>query len=177
MDYVGKMLKRVHIVGGKNSGKTTLVVDLVAYLSGQGHRVGTIKHTHHEHELDTPGKDSHLHRLAGAATVGILSPLLNAVYVVPEQQHDSAERYEELAPLYDRCDVVLVEGHLRALAPKLEVWRAVNDRAPLAIDEPSIEVIVTDDEQALKQQYGCSTRVLPRSDLAAVAAEVLCLGK
>jgi molybdopterin-guanine dinucleotide biosynthesis protein B len=176
VDYFGGMLNRVHIVGGKNSGKTTLVVELVARLTEQGYRVGTIKHTHHEHELDTPGKDSHRHRLAGAATVGILSPLLNAVYVVPQQEHDSPERYEELAALFDDCDLVLVEGHLRALAPKLEVWRAVNDRAPLALNEPSIQLIVTDDQLDLTQRYGCSTRVLPRSDLGVLAAEVLRLG-
>ncbi len=170
-------MKRVHIVGGKNSGKTTLLVELVKYLTGQGQRVGTIKHTHHEHELDTPGKDSHRHRLAGAATVGILSPHLNAVYVVPHQEHDAPERYEQIAPLFERCDLVLVEGHLLAAAPKLEVWRAANRQPPLAIQEKSILSIVSDDEETLVQEYSCPLPVLPRKNIAAVAAEVLRLGR
>ena len=76
-DIIGQM-KRLHIVGRKNSGKTTLIVDLVRHLTALGHRVGTIKQTHHQHELDTPGNDSHRHRQAGAAAVGIVSPALHA---------------------------------------------------------------------------------------------------
>ena len=60
-------MKRVHILGRKNHGKTTLVVELVEYLTARGMHVGTIKHTHHAHELDTPGKDSHRHGEAGAS--------------------------------------------------------------------------------------------------------------
>ena len=84
-------MKRIHIVGRKNSGKTTLVADLVAHLTANGHRVGTIKHTHHQHELDTPGKDSHRHREAGAAVVGILCPGMTAVFrPAPDRQRSAA---------------------------------------------------------------------------------------
>ena len=175
--YVVDMFRRVHIVGGKNSGKTTLVVQLVKHFSGKGYRIGTLKHTHHEHELDTPGKDSYQHRMAGATTVGILSPRLNAVYVVPEQQHDTPERYDELATLFESCDLVLVEGHLLARAPKIEVWRSANEHPPLALEQPSVELIVSDDQQLLYQKYGCTNRVVPRSDIEAIAAEVLRLGQ
>ncbi|MCA9266810.1 MAG: molybdopterin-guanine dinucleotide biosynthesis protein B, partial [Planctomycetales bacterium] len=68
-----KTMKRLHLIGRKNHGKTRLIVDLVEELTSRGLRVGTIKHTHHRHELDTPGKDSYQHRTAGAAVVGILS--------------------------------------------------------------------------------------------------------
>ena len=71
---------RIHIVGRRNSGKTTLVCELVAALTKRGYRVATIKHTHHHHELDTPGKDSWHHREAGAAAVGILSPRMTAMF-------------------------------------------------------------------------------------------------
>ena len=77
------MVKRIHIVGRKNHGKTTLVVDLIQAMRKAGCRVGSIKHTHHGHELDTPGKDSHRHRTAGADVVGICSPSLNALFWVP----------------------------------------------------------------------------------------------
>ena len=52
-------MKRLHIVGGKNHGKTTLIMELVKELNRRGQTVGTIKHTHHQHELDVPGKDSY----------------------------------------------------------------------------------------------------------------------
>ncbi|MEO2032331.1 MAG: molybdopterin-guanine dinucleotide biosynthesis protein B, partial [Planctomycetaceae bacterium] len=63
------MSKRIHIVGRKNSGKTGLIVELVSFLTDLGYCVGTIKHTHHDHELDTPGKDSYRHCAAGAKVV------------------------------------------------------------------------------------------------------------
>ncbi len=74
-------MQRIHVVGRKNHGKTRLVTALVQHLSGLGLRVGTIKHTHHRHELDTEGKDSWQHRQAGAALVGVLSQQLTAIFL------------------------------------------------------------------------------------------------
>lgn len=159
-------MKRIHIVGRKNSGKTTLIVELVEYLTAQGLRVGTIKHTHHDHELDTPGKDSHRHRQAGAAVVGILSPQLNAVFYRPEHKHDSVQRYAQLEPMFTDCDLVLVEGHARVHAPKIEVWRSANDQQPLANEDPTILAIVSDDP------VDVTIPVLARSNLAVLAVEV-----
>ena len=160
-------MKRVHIIGRKNSGKTTLVVELVGWLTSQDVRVGTIKHTHHQHELDTPGKDSHRHRGAGAAVVGILSPGLNAVFSTTQQQHDAADRYERIAPMFDDCDLVIVEGHSLVAAPKVEVWRAVNGQPPLAATDGSILAVVTDDPVTV------DVPVLPRHDVPGLAARLL----
>ena len=69
------MASRSHFIGRKKcSGKTTLVTELVEQLSQRGYRVATVKHTHHHHELGTPGKDSHRHREAGAVAVGNAMP-------------------------------------------------------------------------------------------------------
>jgi molybdopterin-guanine dinucleotide biosynthesis protein MobB len=139
-------LKRVHIVGRKNSGKTTLIVDLVQHLTANGYRVGTIKHTHHHHELDTPGKDSHRHREAGAAVVGILSPGMTAVFRPTDRAgNDTTDRYDELAPMFADCDLVLVEGNLQTTAFKVEVWRAAVTEQPIAAQDSSIAAVITDD--------------------------------
>ena len=61
------------IVGRKNSGKTHLVTRLVRLASQRGLRVSTIKHAHHSFDIDHPGKDSHLHREAGAHEVLVAS--------------------------------------------------------------------------------------------------------
>ena len=91
-------MKRLHIVGRKNSGKTTLIVDLVQLLTKNGCRVGTIKHTHHHHELDTPGKDSHRHREAGAELVGVVSRSMTAVFRPrPAGTSGNSSRYHEIA--------------------------------------------------------------------------------
>ncbi len=160
-------MKRIHIIGRKNSGKTTLVAELVAHLSQQGVVVGTVKHTHHQHELDTPGKDSHRHREAGARVVGILSPDLNAVFFQPEQAHDAPERYDAIAPMFAQCDIVLVEGHSHTTAAKVEVWRAANDRPAMALEDPAILAVVTDDP------LEANVTLLARSDIAALADQLM----
>ena len=160
-------MKRVHIVGGKNHGKTTLVVDLVAELRVRGVRVGTIKHTHHHHELDTPGKDSHRHREAGAAVVGILTRSMNAVFWQADLDENSGDldadmRYPPFDAAFAACDVILVEGDTRTNAPKLEVWRAALDMPPLAPRLANVQAVVTDDP------IESSLAVLARSDVRAI---------
>ena len=160
-------MKRIHIVGKKNSGKTTLIAELVQHYTNLGRRVGTIKHTHHRHELDTPGKDSHRHRQAGAAVVGILSPDLNAAFWKPSAEDESCDPYRDLDRLFELCDFVLVEGHYQIQGPKVEVWRAAAAAEPLATDDPTVLAVVTDDP------VGVSVPVWSRSDLATLAERIL----
>ena len=139
-------MKRLHIVGGKNHGKTTLIVELVQELSRRGLFVGTIKHTHHHHELDVPGKDSYQHRMAGACAVGILSPAMSAVFLpVDQAASDDEDRYAALARIFQECRLVLVEGDSQTTAPKIEVWRSSLGTPPLATRDKSIMALVTDD--------------------------------
>lgn len=156
-------MSRLHIIGRKNSGKTTLIVQLVEHLTEAGLRVATIKHTHHRHELDTPGKDSHRHRQAGAAAVGILSPAMNAIFWPASSDEDLSDRYDRLMAAMADCDLVLVEGHWQTTAPKIEVWRAGCGSPPLALEDPAILYVVSDDEPDVP------VPVMPRSDLAGLA--------
>jgi molybdopterin-guanine dinucleotide biosynthesis protein MobB len=138
-------MRRVHIVGRKNSGKTTLIVELVGWLTEQGRRVGTIKHTHHHHELDTPGKDSFRHREAGAEAVGILAPNMQAAFWPCRREEASEASYARLDHVFADCAIVLVEGDLEAAAPKLEVWRSATGAEPLARSRADIAALITDD--------------------------------
>lgn len=166
-------MKRIHILGRKNHGKTTLLVELVEHLAGRGFHVGTIKHTHHAHELDTPGKDSHRHRAAGASVSAILSRSLNALFWPPElQKQQSAEdratdRYAEFEPHFATCDLVLVEGDTTCQGTKIEVWRQAVGSEPMTLSDPQIRAVVTDD--VIDLPVPC----VPRSDIAAIASIVL----
>jgi molybdopterin-guanine dinucleotide biosynthesis protein MobB len=162
------IMKRLHIIGGKNHGKTTLVVDLVKEFTRRGVPVATVKHTHHEHELDVPGKDSHSHRMAGAAGVGILSPSMTAIFL-PAKSNDSAghDRYSMFASAFVGCRLMLVEGDSQAQAPKIEVWRKELEAAPLAQRDNSILAVVTDDPLSI------TAPVLSRSDVAGMADWIL----
>ena len=165
-------MNRIHIIGGKNHGKTTLIVELVTALTRQGLRVGTIKHTHHQHELDTPGKDSHRHREAGADVVGIVTPSANCVFWNPEidQEEKNAtskdeRKYARFASMFESCDLVIVEGDSQTQATKIEVWRSAVGTPPLAAADHSIHAIVTDD----RPNEALSIPLWPRSDVEAIA--------
>jgi molybdopterin-guanine dinucleotide biosynthesis protein B len=155
-------MKRLHIVGGKNHGKTTLLVELLGELNRRGIAVGTIKHTHHDHELDVPGKDSYRHRLAGAAAVGILSPAMTAVFL-PAKTNATDDPYSIFAPFFARCQFILVEGDSQTRAPKIEVWRKELGTPPLAAEDQSILAVVSDDPLPI------DAAVLRRSDIAGLA--------
>jgi molybdopterin-guanine dinucleotide biosynthesis protein B len=129
--------------------------------------VGTVKHTHHRHELDVPGKDSFRHRTAGAAAVGILSPSMSAVFLPAEANVEQSDRYAVFTPMFSRCDLILVEGDIQAQAPKIEVWRNELGTPPLAASDQSILAVVSDDPISV------AAEVLPRSDVAGLANWIL----
>lgn len=168
-------MRRLHIVGGKNHGKTTLVVELVRELVRRGIKVGTIKHTHHHHELDIPGKDSYRHREAGASTAAILSPSLNAVFWSDQAENGRPpagdERYQSFVEHFRSCDLVLVEGDTQTNAPKLEVWRAERGTVPLADSLSGVIAVITDDQPAWPG------RLIPRRSLPDIADFVVQLMK
>ncbi len=160
--------RRIHIVGRKNSGKTTLVCDLVSEFTARGVKVATVKHTHHQHELDTPGKDSHKHREAGAAAVGILSPQMAAMFIPSSREDSGEQRYARFESLFADCRLILVEGDLQSPAPRLEVWRNVVSERPYAADDPRILAVISDDDVPL-----VSSVVWPRHNVAQIADGIL----
>ena len=66
-------MRIIGLAGWSGSGKTTLITKLIPRLLARGVRVSTLKHAHHGFDLDQPGKDSFMHRAAGATEVIISS--------------------------------------------------------------------------------------------------------
>ena len=160
-------MKRVHIIGGKNSGKTTLIVELVEHLRALGKCVGTIKHTRHRHELDTPGKDSYRHRTAGTDATAIVSPGTTAVFWSADTEQSTADRYDALSDIFSQCDVVLVEGDASTNGLKVEVWRETTGKTPMVCGDPSIHALITDD------QVEIDVPIWSRSDVVNLAKRLL----
>jgi molybdopterin-guanine dinucleotide biosynthesis protein B len=130
------MMRVAGIVGWHDSGKTTLMVALVAELVARGHRVSTVKHAHHGFDVDTPGKDSWKHREAGATEVMVGSAarwaLMHELRGYPEPSLDA------LLATMSPVDLVLVEGFKHADHAKIEVYRAGLDEPPLARGDATI---------------------------------------
>jgi molybdopterin-guanine dinucleotide biosynthesis protein B len=162
-------MKTFGIVGRKNSGKTHLVTRLVRLASARGLRVSTIKHAHHAFDVDRPGKDSYLHREAGAHEVLVASAarwaLLHEHRGAPEPQ------LGELLARLQPCDLVLVEGFKREVERRLEVYRASCGQTPLAFEDHGILAVATDDAGTFAGRS--HLRCLPLDDEAAVLDYVL----
>ena len=150
------------LVGWSGSGKTTLMTDLVPTLIGCGLRISTVKHTHHDIEIDKPGKDSYRHREAGATEVIITSPVRWAlVHELRDQpEPDMRDLLERMEPV----DLILVEGFKSHEFPKLEVHRSETGKSLLAENDRSIVAVASD-----VPLPGLAIPRLPLDDVAAVA--------
>lgn len=126
------------VTGWKNAGKTTLVERLVAEFVRRGWRVSTVKHAHHEVDIDRTGTDSFRHRAAGASEVALVG---GRRYAIMREQPEPplGEVLARLAPV----DLILIEGYKREPHAKIEV-RGDSAAKPMAPDDPSIAAIAAD---------------------------------
>jgi molybdopterin-guanine dinucleotide biosynthesis protein MobB len=130
------------ITGWKNTGKTTLTERLVAHMTAEGLRIATVKHAHHDTDIDHPGRDSFRHRQAGAGQVIVASPTRWAL--MTELRGAPEPPLADLLALLKPCDLVLVEGYKTAPHPKVEAHRAATGRGLLAPGNATIRAIASD---------------------------------
>lgn len=132
----------IGLAGWSGAGKTTLLARLIPVLVSRGRRVATIKHAHHAFDVDHPGKDSYVHREAGASEVIVSSARrwvqIHEIGAAPEACLPDLLR--RLSP----CDLVVVEGFKREAHAKLEIHRAANGRPALYPDDPRIVAVASD---------------------------------
>ena len=136
-------MKEFGLAGWSGSGKTRLIMRLLPELIGRGYSVSTIKHAHHDFDIDKPGKDSFEHRQAGALEVMISSEkrwaLMHENRAAPETNAEAL--IKEMAPV----DLILIEGFKDEEHPKLEIHRNVNGKPLLYPNDPNIVAIATDE--------------------------------
>lgn len=129
--------------GWSGSGKTTLIEQLIPVFSGRGLKIALIKHAHHDFDIDHEGKDSWRHRKAGASQVLVSSAqrwaLIHDLHGAPEPELKA--HIARLAP----CDLILVEGFKREPIPKLEIHRPSLGKPLLALDDPHIVAVASDE--------------------------------
>ncbi|MCJ8518133.1 molybdopterin-guanine dinucleotide biosynthesis protein B [Pseudorhizobium tarimense] len=131
------------IAGWKNSGKTGLAVRLVKEFTRRGYRISTIKHAHHDFDIDKVGADSYRHRQAGAHEVALVSGTRFAI--MHELREEPEPPFEEILARLAPCDLVLIEGYKREPVPKIEARRLeASKREPLAPSDPHIMAIAAD---------------------------------
>lgn len=155
----------IGLAGWSGAGKTTLLKKLIPALTAIGCSISTIKHAHHDFDIDKPGKDSWEHRRAGATEVLVGSA--NRWALMHELRDEPEPSLAELLTHLRPVDFVLIEGFKRGKHPKIEVHRQVNGKPFLYPEDPSIVALVSD---------GAASARFPQldlNDIAGVAAVVI----
>ncbi|MEO1765794.1 molybdopterin-guanine dinucleotide biosynthesis protein B [Thiobacter aerophilum] len=131
------------LAGYSGAGKTTLLEKLIPHFVERGLKVSVIKQTHHDFDIDRPGKDSWRQRQAGATEVLVSSDRRWALmHELRGKPPPSLEVHlARLAP----CDLVLVEGYKREAIPKLEVHRPSLGKPLLYRDDSHILALAGDE--------------------------------
>lgn len=134
------------IVGYKNSGKTSLLSDLIAYGTEKGDRVAAIKHHSHDEPLKVMHNDTDSYRLheSGAFLTGVDSPRRFQL----ELTHEDDFPLEDLVAIYRHFspDLIAVEGYKEEGYPKAVIIKRVED-LPLLDRVSNIQFVITWDER------------------------------
>lgn len=164
----------IGIAGWKKSGKTTLTVRLVEEFTRRGLRVATVKHAHHEFQVDSGDTDSSRHRRAGAREVAVIGGKRWAI--VHELRDEPEPDFEEVISWLSPADLVLVEGYKTAPIPKIEARRLAQlDKRPLTSDDNLVVAVASDHPVATE-----AVPVFALDDVVSIAdfiERVLGLGK
>jgi molybdopterin-guanine dinucleotide biosynthesis protein B len=136
------MTRVLGLAGWSGAGKTTVLTRLIPALRARGLSVSTLKHAHHSFDIDKPGKDSYLHREAGASEVLIASG--NRWALMHELRGEPEPPLADLLTRFAPVDLILVEGYKRDAHPKIEVRQDANGKPWLYPEDANILAIVAD---------------------------------
>lgn len=195
----------ISFIGRKNSGKTTLVEQVIEELSRRGLAVSSLKHhSHDDFEIDIPGKDSFRHHAAGTIATAIASSTraamiedLRAPKALEEEidltdvdallrgpETDQEEAYEQCVraiSMLPASNVVVIEGFKQAGLPAIELFRQDNQRdaqaAPAFIERLNAYVM----DGGASSQRSASLPAAIVTDMteiiaAALTADIPCFG-
>lgn len=127
------------------TGKTTLLVKLLPLMKRQGLRIAMIKQTHHDFDIDKPGKDSYVLRKAGADQMMLVSDKRCAV--ITEYPEVKEQNLVDLINKLDlaNLDLVLVEGFKHVAFAKIELHRSAAGNRLMFVQDDSIIAVASDE--------------------------------
>lgn len=140
----------IGFIAPSGTGKTQLLKALITRLKSKGFDVAVIKHSHHNFEIDKPGKDSYELRMSGATQMLIASKYRWALISENESPKHEVTLNTLITQLdQENLDIILVEGFKFERFPKIEVYRfeATSSKpayTPLFLSDPDIIAVAAD---------------------------------
>ncbi|MAI76900.1 MAG: molybdopterin-guanine dinucleotide biosynthesis protein B [Pelagibacteraceae bacterium TMED65] len=132
------------IVGWSGSGKTDLTTRIINYFVKKNILVASIKHTHHNFEVDKKGKDSNQHMKAGSNEVIIFNE--NKWALISKYQNERVGIEKIIDKFEKKTEIILVEGLKHSSFPKIEVIRTNQNNPFIYKEDNNIKALVVDDE-------------------------------
>ena len=161
------MLPVMAIAAWSGTGKTTLLKQLIPLLKQQGIRPGLIKHTHHDMDVDKPGKDSYELRKAGADQVLVASQQRWAL--MTETPNNKEMDFDFLISRMDASclDLILVEGFKDEPIPRIVLCRDRNEEELKPLLDEYVVAVASD------RQFALAVPVLDLNDPSQIAAFIV----
>lgn len=157
-------IKTLHVVGYKNSGKTTLLKRWIKRLKEHNYTVSVMKHHGHKSRLAMPeeAKDSMQYLKMGADASFVSGGGFTQQIYQTEMDYGSLKRYASI----QKPDIILVEGYKKIHCPKVVLVRQPSDWKTLK-NLSEIALVVGDVDQSIYEQ------ITSREDQAAIDAWLL----
>jgi len=152
------------IIGWKNSGKTFFAQQLIDYFAKKNFIVASIKHAHHNFDIDQQGTDSFLHRKAGSQQVIVSSSKRWAKII--ELNNKDEKKFNDLLEELESPDIVIIEGFKHEPHPKIEIIKE-NSNDYLFLKLKNVIGIVSD------KKIDCTITQFRKTDIDNIAKHIL----
>jgi|TARA_B100001758_G_C18169612_1_gene483538 molybdopterin-guanine dinucleotide biosynthesis protein B len=130
------------IVGWSGSGKTHLICRIIKYLNNKKLNISSIKHSHHNFEVDKKGKDSYEHLRSGSKEVVIYNEYKFAM--ITQKKNKQINLKDIINKFSSDTDIILIEGLKKGPTKKIEVYKDSIKKPLLCLNDNNIKALVFD---------------------------------
>ncbi len=130
------------IVGWSGSGKTHLICRIIKYLNNKKLNISSIKHSHHNFEVDKKGKDSYEHLRSGSKEVVIYNEYKFAM--ITKKKNKQINLKDIINKFSTDTDIILIEGLKKGPTKKIEVFKDSIKKPLLCLNDNNIKALVFD---------------------------------
>ena len=108
----------VGVYGKSDTGKTTLIVDIIKQLTKEGFKIASIKITNKKIGIDSKGKDTWKHGQAGSNLIVLSSPEETDFII---KKSEDISKILRIINQIDKFDLIIVEGANDKYIPKIRI--------------------------------------------------------